>query len=104
MAKIKAEIEQVFCEAIRTANEQKSTWLTKRAEANYTNSAAERESVRGNTGSDCLLQISCSSLPFPQTPTREVLSECRVSQCRPVSTVSAILLLNMLLHATVSSS
>ena len=99
-----AEIEEMFREAIRTAKEQKSTCLTKRAEATYTNSAAERESVRGNTGSDCLLQISCSSLPFPQTPTREILSECRVSQCRPSSTVSGILLLNMLLHATVSSS
>jgi hypothetical protein len=99
-----ADIEEMFREAIRTAKEQKSTCLTKRAEATYTNSAAERESVRGNTGSDCLLQISCSSLPFPQTPTREILSECRVSQCRPSSTVSGILLLNMLLHATVSSS
>jgi hypothetical protein len=99
-----AEIEEMFCEAIRTAKEQKSTCLTKRVEATSTNSAAERESVRGNTGSDCLLQISCSSLPFPQTPTREILSECRVSQCRPSSTVSGILLLNMLLHVTVSSS
>jgi hypothetical protein len=99
-----AEIEEMFREAIRTAKEQKSTCLMKRAEATYKNSAAERESVRGNTGSDCLLQISYSSLPFPQTPTREILSECRVSQCRPSSTISGILLLNMLLHATVSSS
>ena len=28
-----AEIEEMFCEAIRTAKEQKSTCLTKRAEA-----------------------------------------------------------------------
>ena len=62
-----AEIEEMFCEAIRTAKEQKSTCLTKRAEAT-------------------------------------LLSECRVSKCRTSSTVSGILLLNMLLHATVSSS
>jgi hypothetical protein len=42
-----AEIEEMFREAIRTAKEQKSTCLTKRAEATYKNSAAERESVRG---------------------------------------------------------
>jgi hypothetical protein len=35
-----AEIEEMFREAIRTAKEQKSTCLTKRAEATYKNSAA----------------------------------------------------------------
>jgi NADPH:quinone reductase-like Zn-dependent oxidoreductase len=63
-----AKIDEAFHGAIRTAKQQKSISLTKRAEATYKNSAAERESVRGNTGSDCLLQISCSSLPFLKHP------------------------------------
>ena len=46
----KAQIEASFCEAIRIANEQKSTSLAKRAEATYAEYRKEKVRVAGGRG------------------------------------------------------
>ena len=55
-----AQIEEAFCEAIRTAKQQKSTSLATRAEASYAEYRCEKESIRG-AGPTASLPTSSSS-------------------------------------------
>ena len=79
------QIEASFCEAIRTAQEQKSTSLAKRAEATYAEYRCRKARALGERGfpTACVLRASGSSLPFVPHSAREILFECRGSQCHP---------------------